>query len=81
MVFKQRNGSTSYAIIQPPRLSETKLSEQNLQIPVLIVLHGAGVEAESLQTREMLHSMGAIRAWVIVPSGGSQWGADDWRKL
>ena len=80
MVFKNRNNNVSYAVIQPPRVSEAEFGTRQPPVPVLIVLHGAGVEAESQQTREMLKSMGDIQAWVIVPTGGSKWGADDWRE-
>ena len=49
-------------------------------MPVLLNLHGAGLEADSDQVRFMLDSVPKIEAWVLFPTGGTTWSGDDWRQ-
>jgi len=50
------------------------------RLPILLNLHGAGLEADSYQVRHMLDSVPDLHAWVLFPTGGTPWSADDWRK-
>ena len=79
MVFKRPNETISYAVVNPPQPTKIVHCDRNETLPVFAVLHGAGVEAESQQTRDMLKEMGDITAWVIIPTGGTIWSGDDWR--
>lgn len=48
-------------------------------LPILLNLHGAGLEADSQRVRHMLDTVPDLRAWVLFPSGVTPWSADDWR--
>ncbi|KAA6409819.1 MAG: hypothetical protein FRX48_06431 [Lasallia pustulata] len=47
-------------------------------LPILLNLHGAGLEADSQRVRHMLDTVPDLRAWVLFPSGVTPWSADDW---
>lgn len=67
----------SYAILRPPPLDRCASDED---LPVIAVLHGAGLAADSLHAREMLDASYGICAWMLFPSGVTSWSGDDWRK-
>lgn len=71
------SGIVSYSILRAPSVE----SSQNQDLPVLLNLHGADLEADSDQVRHMLDSVPNINAWVIFPSGVTPWSGDDWRIL
>ena len=79
MTFLHPAGVVSYAILKPPPLIAEKESSSGQPLPILLNLHGAGLEAESHQVRHMLDSISNISAWVVFPTGGSTWSGDDWR--
>jgi hypothetical protein len=71
----------SYAILRPPPLDPPCVSDRsNSSLPVIIGLHGAGLDANSAQAREMLDSAYGACAWILFPSGVTSWSGDDWRK-
>jgi hypothetical protein len=73
------SGIVSYAIIRP--LSEKAACRTDASnAPVLLLLHGAGVEAENPIVRAAFDSLPDICAWVVCPSGVTTWSSDDWRK-
>ena len=74
--FLHPSGTVSYAIIQAPRISDMTSSEG---LPILLNLHGAGLEADSDQVRHMLDPVTNIRAWIVFPTGVTPWSGDDWR--
>ena len=77
MTFLHPSGTVSYAILRPPSdVGKTPVSE--IALPVLLNLHGAGLEADSQQVRHMLDSIPHIRAWTLFPTGMSPWSGDDW---
>ncbi|KAL5001406.1 hypothetical protein BDV10DRAFT_5319 [Aspergillus recurvatus] len=72
-------GIVSYAILRPPPLhSSCALNQSNASLPLLIGLHGAGLEADSMQARRMLDAAYGICAWMLFPSGVTSWSGDDW---
>jgi predicted esterase len=71
--FLHPSGAVSYAIIRPP---SSKVSGSIL--PVLLNLHGAGLEADSHQVRHLLDAVPDLEAWVLYPTGMSPWSGDDW---
>ena len=79
ITFLHPAGIVSYAILKPPPLIAEKESGIDQPLPILLNLHGAGLEADSHQVRHMLDSISDISAWVIFPTGGSPWSGDDWR--
>ncbi|MCJ1244306.1 hypothetical protein MMC30_001504, partial [Trapelia coarctata] len=77
MTFLHPSGVVSYAILRCPSLTSPKSSPTET-LPVLLNLHGAGLEADSDQVRHMLDPVTDIRAWTLFPTGGSSWSGDDW---
>ncbi|KAJ5698262.1 hypothetical protein N7462_000267 [Penicillium macrosclerotiorum] len=47
-------------------------------LPVIVVFHGAGLQANSPQAREMLDAAYGVCAWMLFPSGVTSWSGDDW---
>lgn len=62
----------SYAMVVPPRLP---LVDSNRLPPVLLGLHGAGVDVESPFWADALPSV--LGMWAVLPSGKNEWG-EDW---
>jgi pimeloyl-ACP methyl ester carboxylesterase len=71
--FLHPSGAVSYAILRPPRNNV-----HNSTFPVLLNLHGAGLESDSHQVRHMLDAAPDLNAWVLFPTGMSPWSGDDW---
>ena len=71
--FLHPSGTVSYAILRPP--VNCVISSK---LPVLLNLHGAGLEADSHQVRHMLDAVPELNAWVLFPTGMSPWSGDDW---
>lgn len=78
--FRHSSGIISYAILRAPPLNvaDTKKSQP---LPVMVMLHGAGLEADSAQVRRSLDRAQGLRAWVLFPTGATPWSGDDWRML
>jgi hypothetical protein len=75
-------GIVSYAILRPPALEAPCVFDQHsTSLPILIGLHGAGLEADSEEVRRMLDAADGICAWTLFPSGVTSWSGDDWRKF
>lgn len=72
-------GIVSYSILRAPLRNALVGSSSNQELPVLLNLHGADLEADSHQVRHMLDSVPNIRAWTIFPTGVTPWSGDDWR--
>lgn len=70
-------GIVSYAILRAPPLSSCNISQR---APVILALHGAGLEADSVEARGMLDAAYGICAWMLFPSGVTSWSGDDWRE-
>ncbi|KAL3438002.1 hypothetical protein BDV09DRAFT_141138 [Aspergillus tetrazonus] len=72
-------GIVSYAILRPPPLHPScALNQTNTFLPLIIGLHGAGLEADSVQVRRMMDAAYGICAWMLFPSGVTSWSGDDW---
>lgn len=72
----------SYAILRPPPSSSTctASSGQN-SLPIILCLHGAGLEADGTLVRQMLDALYGTCAWILFPNGVTSWGGDDWREF
>jgi dipeptidyl aminopeptidase/acylaminoacyl peptidase len=77
MTFLHPSGAVSYAILRPPSDISSRQSSETA-LPVLLNLHGAGLEADSHQVRHMLDSVPNLHAWTLFPTGMSPWSGDDW---
>ena len=80
ITFLHPGGIVSYAILRPPSENATCHSNQNSSLPVLLQLHGAGLEADSDLVTHALDPLPDLCAWVLFPTGVTPWSGDDWRK-
>ena len=68
ITFIHPGGIVSYAILTAP--SENAISgSPKKRLPILLNLHGAGLEADSHQVRHMLDAVTDLPAWVMFPTG------------
>jgi predicted esterase len=76
LTFLHPSGTVSYAVLRPPSKS---ISEQYRgDLPILLALHGAGLDANSPQVRHSFDRIPDLPAWLLFPSGSSDWSSDDW---
>ncbi|GIZ46594.1 hypothetical protein CKM354_000971400 [Cercospora kikuchii] len=78
VTFLHPSGIVSYAILRPPSANAIEAAQKNDSLPVLLGLHGAGVEAEWDSVRLALQPLPDLAAWVLLPTGGTPWSGDDW---
>lgn len=72
----------SYCILRPPPPSSIcSTRNESRSMPVIIGLHGAGLEADDAQVREMLDAADNVCSWTLFPTGVTRWSGDDWRKF
>ncbi|KAL8831473.1 MAG: hypothetical protein Q9191_000845 [Dirinaria sp. TL-2023a] len=77
ITFMHQENAVSYAILRPPSERASKMRKDEVW-PIMIYLHGAGVEADSEQVRTMFDSVPDLRCWLLSPSGMTSWSGDDW---
>ncbi|KAI8943471.1 hypothetical protein NX059_001476 [Plenodomus lindquistii] len=77
LTFLHPGGMVSYAMLRPPAQDATcQLHRENL--PILLVLHGAGLEADSPMVTGSFDPDSDLCAWVLFPTGVTPWSGDDW---
>ncbi|OQN98295.1 hypothetical protein B0A48_15574 [Cryoendolithus antarcticus] len=73
------SGIVSYAMLRPPKPNIWKRCKaEHGHIPILLALHGAGVEADSDLSRQSFDGYPDVCAWTLIPSGVTPWCGDDW---
>ena len=77
--FLHPSGIVSYAVIRPPPANATCVSGEQ-KLPILLNLHGAGVETDSDAVRQTLDDAYGFCAWILFPGGVTSWSGDDWRQ-
>jgi predicted esterase len=77
LTFLHPGGVVSYAMIRPPTKNATCIPGQT-KLPILLSLHGAGVEVESPAASGVLDPVSDLCAWVLFPTGVTAWSGDDW---
>lgn len=75
--FLHPGGMLSYAMIRPPAKNATCRQDKK-SLPVLLALHGAGVEADDPMLTTALDPVSDLCAWVLFPTGVTTWSGDDW---
>lgn len=80
LTFLHNSGIVSYAILRAPS-NITCLHTCPKELPILLNLHGAGLEADSDQVRHSLDILPGLCSWVLFPTGVTPWSGDDWRML
>jgi hypothetical protein len=80
ITYLHPGGIVSYAMLRPPAKNATCTSGRNSRLPILLVLHGAGLEVETDQVAHGLGPVPDLCAWTMFPTGVTPWSGDDWRK-
>jgi predicted esterase len=75
ITFRHSSGALSYAVLRPPNNS---LRVSREQLPVLVALHGSGVDVDGDQSRTSFDAARSLDAWILFASGMSPWCGDDW---
>lgn len=70
----------SYAILRPPSKKAIQQHADARQLPVMLNLHGAGLEADSDAVSRSLDAIADIPAWTLFPTGVTPWSGDDWHQ-
>lgn len=78
ITYLHPGGIVSYAILRPPSQKATDECGTSASLPILIALHGAGLEADTEEMRHVLDPVPNLCAWVLIPSGVTPWSSDDW---
>lgn len=77
ITYLHPGGIASYAMLRPPAKDATCRTGQT-RLPVLLALHGAGLEAEDPMVPAALDAVPDLCAWVLFPTGVTPWSSDDW---
>ena len=77
MTFRHPGGMVSYAMLRPPAKNATCRSKRS-KLPILLQLHGAGLEADNPMVTGALDPVSDLCAWVMFPTGVTPWSGDDW---
>ncbi|KAL8806998.1 MAG: hypothetical protein Q9182_000979 [Xanthomendoza sp. 2 TL-2023] len=80
ITYLHRAGIVSYAVLRPPSEEAIRHILPDIDLPVLLGLHGAGVETDSDMVRHAFDDGPDLRAWALYPSGVTTWSGDDWRQ-
>lgn len=79
ITYLHPGGMVSYAVLRPPSITATKsCNTTDSKLPVLLALHGAGLEADNDMVRHNLDPLPDLCAWVLFPTGVTPWSGDDW---
>ena len=81
ITFLHPSAAVSYAILKAPSTTAVDQPVASRSVPVLLSLHGAGLEADSDEVRHMLDAVSDLPAWVLFPTGMTPWSGDDWRMV
>lgn len=80
VTFMHPSKTVSYAILRPPSRNAISNVYSPEAWPVMLNLHGAGVDADSEQVRATFDAAPDLRCWIVSPTGMTPWSGDDWRK-
>jgi predicted esterase len=78
ITYLHPGGIVSYAILRPPSESAHCEHGHDVSAPVLLALHGAGLEADNDLVRHALDELPNLCSWVLFPTGVTPWSGDDW---
>jgi hypothetical protein len=79
ITYLHPGGMVSYAMLRSPAKNATCPSGGKA-LPVLLALHGAGLEADNGIVAHALDPVQDLCAWAIFPTGVTSWSGDDWRE-
>lgn len=78
ITFLHPGGMVSYAALRPPSTNISCPNHAENSLPVLLQLHGAGVDADSDFVKHTLDPLPDLCAFVLYPTGSTLWSGDDW---
>ncbi|KAF8544465.1 hypothetical protein BDD12DRAFT_872710 [Trichophaea hybrida] len=78
--FLHPSGIVSYAVLRPPSPNASCQAVPENRLPILLSLHGAGVEADNPQSKESYSDLPHLCSWLVLPSGVTSWSGDDWHR-
>ena len=82
LTHRHPSGIISYSILLPPSLPANSTAcprhVDTQGAPILLQLHGAGVDVDSRMVYEVIASFPPLCAWLLFPSGVTTWSGDDW---
>ncbi|KAF2146112.1 uncharacterized protein K452DRAFT_106041 [Aplosporella prunicola CBS 121167] len=76
ITFKHPGGIISYAMLRPP--SKAATCKGMTSAPILLFLHGAGLDAASDMVAHTMDPLPDLCAWTLFPTGVTNWSGDDW---
>jgi len=79
ITFLHPGGIVSYAMLRPPAENAACRPGQE-KLPILLSLHGAGVEADNPEATDIFDPVPDLCAWVLFPTGVTPWSGDDWHQ-
>ncbi|KAF3050665.1 hypothetical protein E8E11_008558 [Didymella keratinophila] len=77
ITFLHPGGMVSYAMLRPPAKNASCRHDQE-RLPVLLALHGAGLEADNPMVPAALNAVSDLCSWALFPTGVTPWSGDDW---
>ncbi|OSS47835.1 hypothetical protein B5807_06315 [Epicoccum nigrum] len=77
ITFTHPSGTISYAMLRPPARNAS-CSHKQVSLPVLLSLHGAGLEADHPEVAGAMDPVSDLCAWIVFPTGVTPWSGDDW---
>ncbi|KAF2878201.1 hypothetical protein BDV95DRAFT_556907 [Massariosphaeria phaeospora] len=78
ITYLHPGGMASYAMLRPPARNATCTCGPTSSLPILLQLHGAGLEADNGMVAHALDSVPDLCSWVLFPTGVTPWSGDDW---
>ena len=78
ITFLHPSGCVSYAIVRPPSPKSYGKDPRTQRLPIMLCLHGAGLDVNDPEARKMLDMVSKLPAWTLLPSGMTPWSGDDW---
>ncbi|KAF2478799.1 hypothetical protein BDY17DRAFT_328315 [Neohortaea acidophila] len=75
--FLHPSGIVSWAILRPPSV-HASCGGANASLPVMLSLHGAGVNANDDPLVHMYDPLPDLCTWLLLPQGTTSWAGDDW---
>lgn len=77
ITFLHPGGIVSYAMLRPPA-KNASCGHNQRKLPVLLALHGAGLEADNPMVPGALEPVSDLCSWTVFPTGVTAWSGDDW---
>ncbi|KAF2156221.1 hypothetical protein K461DRAFT_221723 [Myriangium duriaei CBS 260.36] len=81
LTYQQSTGTVGYTMLKLPSLrAGDGCHTYRPRLPIMLLLHGAGVEADNAEHTHSLDDAGQLCSFVLFPTGGSPWSGDDWHQ-